>query len=538
MPFNTLGSPVVPFGHPNDFSLYVNDYEYPAFTYLKIIKKINELDSFEANLMDVTSTDANIQYGRIIKIFSEYTLILKGRIESVKYKTDGTTTIKGFGMATFLANKEYTLRNTWFDSTVNLSNYFLSLNNDSVSPWVMTPGTIEDYGESIDFRTEFDNKLQIMDALARQLEWDWYIDNGDYPFNSDTFNLAYWRGSIPPTYSVQLSGAEQNGIISDRNDNMSSLLNSVVYMGKGEGTNQIWTKFTLVSTIYDKLDQTMTDATSPMTLITASGFPSMGIGMIGRTPVTFASKIGNFFDSMMQDSQGGNLNLFHYKGILCILIYDATGLANTYLTDSMASSITTIYANDTSSFTASGSIIIGTEVVSYSAKTDTSFTGCIRGTNGTTAVEHDSGVKIFQFDSTKYYTENSPQVGTTMSDPYIKIKQKNIVDPTKENERQLEMEASCYLFRNMTITYEITFEIMDYHHFLNNTKLGDNLQIIDSDAGLNDVYRYLGLDLTYDNGAVTMIIDASNKKIIETSFIDKVSNINKVLHSRLTYSPT
>jgi hypothetical protein len=537
MPYNTFGSPVVPYGHPNDFSIYVNDYEYPAFIYLKIIKKINEMDSFEVNLMDVTSSDANVQYGRIIKIFSESTLILKGRIESVKYKTDGTTTIKGFGMATFLANKEYTLRNTWFDTTINLSNYFLSLNNDSASPWIITPGTIEDYGENIDFRSEFDNKLQIMDALARQLEWDWYIDNGDYPFNSDTFNLVYWRGSLAPTYSVQLSGTSQNGFISDRNDNMSSLLNSVVYMGKGEGTSQIWTKFSLVSTIYDKLDQTILDATSPMTLITASGFPTRGIAMIGRTPVIFTNKVGNFFDSMIQDSQGGTLNLFHYKGVLCILVYDATYAVSTSLASAIGSSDTTIYALDTSAFTDSGNIIVGTEIISYTSKTYNSFDGCTRGTNSTIAVSHDANVIVFNYDSTKIYTENNPQTGTTMSDPYIKIKQKNMVDPTKENERQLEMEASCYLFRNMTITYEITFEMMDYHDFLNNTKLGDNLQIIDSDSGLNDVYRYLSLDLTYDNGNVTMIVGASNKKIIETSFIDKVSNINKVLHSRLTYSP-
>jgi len=537
MPYNTFGSPVVPYGHPNDFSIYVNDYEYPAFIYLKIIKKINEMDSFEVNLMDVTSSDANVQYGRIIKIFSEYTLIFKGRIESVKYKTDGTTTIKGFGMATFLANKEYTLRNTWFDTTVNLSNYFLSLNNDSASPWIITPGTIEDYGENIDFRSEFDNKLQIMDALARQLEWDWYIDNGDYPFNTDTFNLVYWRGSLAPTYSVQLSGTSQNGFISDRNDNMSSLLNSVIYMGKGEGTNQIWTKFSLVSTIYDKLDQSIT-AYTPLVLITANGFPDMGIAKIGRTPVAYTSKIGNLFNVFMQDTELGTLNINHYKGILCILTFDATELPNTILNLQLNSSETTVTVADTTEFNAIGSIIIGEEVIAYTGRTATTFTGCTRGSSNTTATGHDWNMIVFQYDSSKHYTENNPQAGTTMSDPYIKIKQKNIVDPTKENERQLEMEASCYLFRNMTITYEITFEMMDYHDFLNNTKLGDNLQIIDSDSGLNDVYRYLSLDLTYDNGNVTMIVGASNKKIIETSFIDKVSNINKVLRSRLTYSPT
>jgi len=527
--------PSVPYGHSSDFSCYINEVEYPAFVYLNIKKRVCQLEDFEIRIMDVVSTDTNIQYGNTIKIFAESKLILKGRIDNVKFQTDGICVIKGFGMGIMLANKEYTLRTVFNDTTVNIVNYFLSLNNDSASPFILNKGTIEDFGEAINFRSEFDNKLQAMNALSGQLEWDWWVDNGEYPYNIDSFNFAEWRGSIPPVYTVTLSGNDQNAIISDRNDNLYTLINSVIYLGKGEGTNQIWTEFSLVSTIYDKLDQTLT-AYTPFVLITANGFPNLGIAKIGRTPIAWTNKIGNLFNVFMQDTELSTLNIDHYKGTLAILTYDATGLANTTLTQQLTTSDTTVTVTDTSSFTATGSIIIGEEAISYTGKTATTFTGCTRGYNSTPIVGHDWGMILFQYDSTKHYTKNTPQAGTIMADSRIGIKQKNISDPTKDTEKQIEMEATLYLLRNATITYEITFEMMDYFDFLTNVNLGDNLQIIDSDSGLNDIYRFLGLELTYDMGSVNMIISASNKKFTESTFIDKMADTERKIQTRLTYS--
>ena len=49
---------------------------------------------------------------------------------------------------------------------------------------------------------------------------------------------------------------------------------------------------------------------------------------------------------------------------------------------------TTINAVSTASFPATGTILINAEVITYSGKTSTSFTGCVRGTNGSTATYH------------------------------------------------------------------------------------------------------------------------------------------------------
>lgn len=60
----------------------------------------------------------------------------------------------------------------------------------------------------------------------------------------------------------------------------------------------------------------------------------------------------------------------------------------TYLPSTVTSSDTTIPVLDTSSFPASGTIVIGSENISYTGLTSTSFTGCTRGANSTTPASH------------------------------------------------------------------------------------------------------------------------------------------------------
>lgn len=535
MPVNVEGNTVVPYGHPSDFSVYINEQEYVGFSYLRVVKGINQLESFEIKLYDVTTADTNVAYGKIVKIFSEATLLLKGRIEEIKYQTDGSAYIKGYGMAILLQTKELAARVILTDTVPNLSSYFLSLNNDSALPWVISPSRVDDFGEPVILRCEFDNKLQTLDNLARQLEWDWWVDNGYAPYETDSFNVGNWRGSLAPVYDVYLSGPTQNAIVSDRNDNFHKLYNSIVYLGKGEGASQIWSAFSFASTVWDRLDQSITDVNSYLVLITADGFPSSGVVLVGRLPITYTAKTGNLMTTRTMDGEDGAMNTYHYKGTLCTLLYDATGKAVANLTNSINATDATIGVGDAASFTATGSVIIGTEVISYSGISGTNFTGCTRGTNNTLAVAHDYDVAVFQYDSTKHYTSTSPQ--TLSSIALNGLKQKKIVDPSKDSERQIEMEASNWLIRNTSITYELTFEVMDYFDFLNDVKLGDRIRITDSDVGLaGDLFRFLGLDLTWDSGAMKMIISASNKKITESTFVDRLANTDRTLSSRLTYS--
>jgi len=56
---------------------------------------------------------------------------------------------------------------------------------------------------------------------------------------------------------------------------------------------------------------------------------------------------------------------------------------------------TTVTVASTTGFPASGFISIDSEIISYSGKTTTTFTGCVRGVNGTMADEHDEDSGVF-----------------------------------------------------------------------------------------------------------------------------------------------
>jgi len=69
----------------------------------------------------------------------------------------------------------------------------------------------------------------------------------------------------------------------------------------------------------------------------------------------------------------------------------------TSLTGNISNSVTTLPVADTTSFPSTGYVTIGTEAISYTGKTPTSFTGCTRGADGTTAATHSSGDTVNHF---------------------------------------------------------------------------------------------------------------------------------------------
>lgn len=65
-----------------------------------------------------------------------------------------------------------------------------------------------------------------------------------------------------------------------------------------------------------------------------------------------------------------------------------TGPTQTQLNGAITDSDTTITVDSTVGFPATGLLAIGNELISYSGKTSTTFTGCVRGEFGTTAASH------------------------------------------------------------------------------------------------------------------------------------------------------
>ena len=71
-----------------------------------------------------------------------------------------------------------------------------------------------------------------------------------------------------------------------------------------------------------------------------------------------------------------------------------TGVATTTLNGTINSSVTSIVLTSATGFGTSGTILIDNELITYSGVSTNTLTGCTRGTNGTIAASHTSGVTV------------------------------------------------------------------------------------------------------------------------------------------------
>jgi len=77
-----------------------------------------------------------------------------------------------------------------------------------------------------------------------------------------------------------------------------------------------------------------------------------------------------------------------------VSLFEATDNATTTLTLAANSSDATLTVASTATFPSSGAITIENEIIYYTGKSSTTFTGCIRGSAGTTAASHSSGRSV------------------------------------------------------------------------------------------------------------------------------------------------
>ncbi len=88
------------------------------------------------------------------------------------------------------------------------------------------------------------------------------------------------------------------------------------------------------------------------------------------------------------------------SGLAAIYAYDNTSLS-TLLNGAINDSATTITVDSTANFESIGTITVGAENITYTGKTSTTFTGCTRGADSTSAAAHDDDSTVNR--ATKWY---------------------------------------------------------------------------------------------------------------------------------------
>jgi len=103
------------------------------------------------------------------------------------------------------------------------------------------------------------------------------------------------------------------------------------------------------------------------------------------------------------------------------LITDANATAT--ISTTANTTATTISVNSTAGFLVHGALYAGTELMYYTSKTSTQFTGITRGTSGTTAISQPSGRVIYQPNTG---LTNASTVLTGNADDFVQVAVKNI----------------------------------------------------------------------------------------------------------------
>ena len=88
-----------------------------------------------------------------------------------------------------------------------------------------------------------------------------------------------------------------------------------------------------------------------------------------------------------------------------------TGTTGTIVEIKTNPTLTTITVDSTSGYASTGKILIDDEVISYTGITSTTFTGCTRGSSGTTATYHDNNDEVTTATKPESVTDFDPSCG-------------------------------------------------------------------------------------------------------------------------------
>lgn len=182
----------------------------------------------------------------------------------------------------------------------------------------------------------------------------------------------------------------------------------------------------------------------------------------------YFSQIDNFCQPFSSNTGGAFLRFpngaFHQDGATTL----TAGISNV--------STTPIPVVSTDLFATSGHIIIGTEIIAYTGKTSTTFTGITRGVYGTTNVSHSTGANVTEALGVASAT-------TSKAVPFDTTDAANQVSINGTDDSKIDVAVSGY--------YNIQFSAQ----LLNFTTSDDNVTFW---------YKHNGNDIAYSAGIATV----------------------------------
>jgi len=306
------------------------------------------------------------------------TLRFLGTINSVKRNAFNQIEISGYDYGGKLINSNVNANTTASlkqfesgdtDTLGTIVNKLCSTNLDGGSPWIITVGTIADDTSIIGkFTVPSVSRWEALSLLAARAGKELYID-----LLTGTLNMSTKRGNSSSVKTYYITGANTNAYSSSHEFTNNNVYNDIIAYGTSK---DLTTRYQDMSTTFCKTtfsDTRVSTAvvgagggsitTNPITInvVSTDGFPSTGRVVIKQC--TTGSGVGNIY--------------MDYTSKTATSITGSLGLpaANSIPTGAPVLLTSVIKVDDNSSFPSSGSIVIGEELIDYSAKPDsTTFT--------------------------------------------------------------------------------------------------------------------------------------------------------------------
>ena len=260
---------------------YAGATAFTDFFDLRYKKELNKLSEFGVTVYNPsTAQKALIKEGNLVYILYGTSLVLKGEIRNVdKDESNDTYTIDGNGMEIKLHDQGVRGRTQWDDTAAD------DIIKSLISG-VMAEGTIEAALE-VGFRAEEDSILKSVMSLARDIGWDWYVDQ-DETYDTDRLNFVAHMGSTAVTESFS---ATTDALDISRKKDVDSVYNVVRVFGYGDGLNQIMSESFAATSNRATLSAEISATVHSLTVNEdISGFPASGDLRCGREWIKYAYK--------------------------------------------------------------------------------------------------------------------------------------------------------------------------------------------------------------------------------------------------------
>jgi len=485
--------------------------------YLKCQGRLNELLQLDVKLMGI-DTDAEklllkdwneSEMQGIILLCVGTNFKKKFTIEQSKYNTDYTCNFNatistgtiGYGQLKkrrLGSSEDWTYTNKDFSSIVDdIVEYDVS--NDILDT------SISDVN-SVKTNVSFDRDVRInaINDICESANADWWLSFesiADNNIGTDTLNIASSKGSDKSaTVSLVVSGSNQSCIATSKNKEVKNLVNDITILGYSAGVNQLSTNIFHATTdakrthtngaIDSFLDGDISATATDIDVEDGSVFEGGGgVVVIDGEKIEYDSISGNTLETCTRGV--GTTTAAPHKDEAEVLDFGANGTDTKFDVDDGS-------ALKTGGNTPDDLYIGGERVDSISISTneitcDRSITKAYAHGDGITVYPRDNG------DGTDWLPD-SPMTDSSIEK--YGIQEKSLLDTSSQHKNDMDKKAQEIIesFKEPVDRISVRpidpFNILDTHSVV----LGDIVNVVDSQVGLNSNYRIVTIDITYNYG--------------------------------------